>query len=142
MKRLVPILLLFTIHAVEAQTQMPFEFFKPETHPQWLKDLRRAEIVTFGSLPFTMFASSFIVDGVRFLSHGANTLYAPWPFKPAGAIDMNDTEKAITISAAVLSSIVIAIVDHIIVRHKRNQVESTKQDDDAVIIRTPLYWSP
>ncbi|MDR2150743.1 MAG: hypothetical protein LBO67_08055 [Spirochaetaceae bacterium] len=142
MKRVLPVILLLCTLPVAAQTEAPFQLFKPETHPQWVKDLRRGEIVAFGSFPFTMFASIFIMDSVRFLSHNVDTRYAPWPFKPAGAVAMTDVEKGVTVSVAVAASVIIAVVDHLIVRHKRKQAESEKPRDEAIIIRTPLYWSP
>ncbi|MDR2807396.1 MAG: hypothetical protein LBB43_00105 [Spirochaetaceae bacterium] len=140
MRRFFQTLLLLCAIPLAAQ-ESPFQLFKPETHPQWLKDLRRAEIVAFGSFPFTMFASNFAIDSIRFLSHDANALYAPWPFKPAGAIDMTDGEKGVTISVAVAASLIIALVDYLIVQHKR-KADTKKPGNEAVIIRTPLYWSP
>jgi hypothetical protein len=106
-------------------TQSAYSIF--DSAPLWATDLRRGEIVAFGTFPFTMFLATFIVDGTRFIINSGDTRYAPWPFKPAGAIDMTDTEKGITITVAVAGSLVIALVDYFIVRHKRKA--NVKQPD-------------
>jgi hypothetical protein len=93
--------------------------------PLWLHDLRRAEIVAFGSLPLTIFFSSFFVDLSRSAAHDWDSRYAPWPFKGAGAVDMDDKEMAMMFTAAVSGSLAIALVDHIIVRVKRARSRKT-----------------
>jgi hypothetical protein len=89
--------------------------------PLWLKDLRRAEIVAFGSFPLTMFWTSFLMDLFRTASHGWDNRYAPWPFKGAGAVAMTNQELSMMFTIAISSSVVIAVVDHFIVRHRRSK---------------------
>jgi len=91
--------------------------------PQWAKDLRRWEIVTFGSIPFSMFTVTFAMDMVRWSkANGLNfndRRYAPWPLKSAGAIAMEDKEQELTIIIAAGVSVAIGIIDLIIVQAKR-----------------------
>jgi hypothetical protein len=89
--------------------------------PLWVKDLRRGEIVVFGSLPLTIFWVSTFFDLYRMATHNWSSRYAPWPFKGAGAVDMTRGELITMFSIAVSSSVLIAVVDHIIVRQKRRR---------------------
>ncbi|MDR2210628.1 MAG: hypothetical protein LBO65_04060 [Spirochaetaceae bacterium] len=89
--------------------------------PQWVKDLRRAEIVAFGSFPFTMFFTATFTDLYRCASHGWDRRYAPWPFKSAGAVSMDTGELRMMFTVAISSSLVISLVDYLIVRYKRSR---------------------
>jgi hypothetical protein len=93
--------------------------FDTSEFPLWAKDLRRAEIVAFGSFPFTMFFTTFAVDTWRCYSHGWDPLYAPWPAKPPGAINMTQDELIMTIGIAAAVSAAIAVTDFSIVQIKR-----------------------
>jgi hypothetical protein len=89
--------------------------------PLWLKDLRRAEIVAFGSFPLSIFWTSFFMDLYRTSSHDWDNRYAPWPFKGAGAVGMTDQEIKTMFTIAISSSLVIAVVDHFIMRYRRSK---------------------
>jgi len=91
--------------------------------PQWTKDLRRWEIVAFGSFPFTMFFATFGMDMYRFANQGGwqDTRYAPWPLKSAGAVEMTNKEYETTMIVAASLSAVIAFADLIIVQVKRRK---------------------
>ncbi|WP_461256383.1 hypothetical protein [Treponema sp. R80B11-R83G3] len=94
--------------------------------PQWVKDLRRWDIITFGVFPFSMFFVTTVIDIIRW--NDANNLdfseegrrYAPWPLKSAGAVEMTNDEYARTILLSVGVSAVIACVDLFIIITKRN----------------------
>ncbi|GHT84138.1 hypothetical protein FACS1894137_06820 [Spirochaetia bacterium] len=118
---------------------------KPEKteFPQWARDLRRADIIAFGSFPFTMFTAIFFMDTYRAANHNWSAAYRPWPFKGAGAVAMTKNERTITLSAAIAGSVVIALTDHLIVRVKRAKAKRQLQDmpeGDPIIIRKP--WPP
>ena len=140
---LVFVLLLISLgRQVQAQSKeiLPSTEFDTSEFPLWAKDLRRAEIVAFGSLHFTMFFTTFAMDTFRFASNGANFRYAPWPFKSAGAVDMNSQERTQTIVTAAAISVVISLVDYFIVRYKRSRAEeasSSMSPGDPIIIRKP-----
>jgi hypothetical protein len=95
--------------------------------PLWAKDLRRFEIVAFGSFPFAMFASTFVMDtrrwidanGMEFTEEGRR--YAPWPLKSAGAIAMTNQEVETTLIVAAGLSVAVALTDFIIVQIKRQK---------------------
>jgi hypothetical protein len=101
--------------------------------PQWVKDLRRAEIVAFGSFPFTLFLTKTFIDLYRTASHDWDRRYAPWPFKAAGAISMDRDQIRMMFTIAVSASLVISITDYIIVRYKRSKAEAAPADVPAAV---------
>jgi hypothetical protein len=113
--------------------------------PLLVKDLRRAEIVAFGSFPFTMFTATFIMDTYRWAARGGGTTeearrYAPWPFKSAGAVEMTGDEHIITMVAAASASVTIALLDYLIIRTKRHKARVRAErlpPGTPIIIRTP-----
>ena len=109
--------------------------------PQWARDLRRGSIVAFGSFPFTFFFTTFFMDTSRLITNDFDQRYAPWPFKPAGAIDMTREQQMMSIGIAAASSIVIALIDHLIVRSNRSrQSQEIRiiEPEPPLIIRTPI----
>ena len=95
--------------------------------PQWAKDLRRGDIVAFGTFPFSMMFVNFFYDLYRwnransmdFSSEGRR--YAPWPFKSAGAVDKTSAEFRRSIFMAAGLSVTIALADFIIVKIRRDR---------------------
>jgi hypothetical protein len=111
--------------------------------PQWVRDIRRAEIVAFGSFPFMMFFSIFGVDTYRAATHDWDSRYLPWPAKGPGAIGMDTDEHMLTLGIAITGSLVVALTDHIIVRFKRARAEKQRLDlpeGELIILRKP--WPP
>jgi hypothetical protein len=109
--------------------------------PQWSKDLRRAEIVAFGTLPFSWLISTVSMDISRTVAHGGDQQYWPWPLKPAGAPTMTNSEFITSIGVAIGISAAVAIVDHIIIKHKRRKAETLKLENprrEPIIIRRPV----
>jgi hypothetical protein len=106
-----------------AATAVPSGQFDTSDFPQWGKDLRRGEIIAFGSFPFTMFTATFFMDTWRCYNNGWDTKYAPWPFKSAGAVDMTNREHEIVMTAAALTSLGLAFADFVIVHIKQRKAE-------------------
>jgi hypothetical protein len=126
------LVLMVPAHHARAQTSSAGTTVTPKVFdttgfPQWAKDLRRWEIVAFGSFPFTMFASTFAMDtrrwidanGMDFTEDGRR--YAPWPFKSAGAIAMTNREVETSLIIAAGLSVAIAFTDLLIVQLKRHK---------------------
>jgi len=114
--------------------------------PQWSKDLRRGEIVAFGSFPFALFATTFITESFRWSAEAnmdwseEGRRYAPWPFKSAGAIDMSNKEREMTFVTAAGLSVAIALTDFIIVQIKRSKERRRAESlpsGTAIIDRKP-----
>jgi len=95
--------------------------------PQWAKDMRRWDIIAFGSFPFSIFMVTFFSDifrwndanGMDFSEAGRR--YAPWPLKSAGAVEMTKEEYERTLWLAAGLSAAVAVTDLIIVLIKRNR---------------------
>jgi len=149
MKRIFFLIILFSLlfssaYKAEAQslsTTKPTEAtFKL---PQWVKDFRRFDIITFGAFPFSMFFVTFVTDMIRwkeannfaFTEEGRR--YAPWPLKSAGAVEMTNDEYARTILISVGVSAVIACVDLLIViikrTNERRRIESLPSGSIEII---------
>jgi hypothetical protein len=110
--------------------------------PLWAKDLRRAEIIAFGSFPFAYFFANFIHNSFRFAKNGWDTRYAPFPFNSAGTIEQTQSQKFLTLGFAAGGAIIFAAVDYGIMRYKRNRREMEARslpEGSPIIIRTPLY---
>jgi len=124
------IFLLTPVFKAQAQglsTTEPTEItFDSTGLPGWVKDVRRWEIIAFGTFPFSLFAVTFITDmfrwndanGMDFSSTGRR--YAPWPLKSAGGVDMSNDEFQRSILLAAGLSLTLAFVDLIITITKRN----------------------
>ena len=88
---IVTLFLLVPVFRVTAQTTLSpvlvSTTFDMTGFPQWTKDIRRWEIVAFGTFPFTFLISTMAVDtyywgtktGFSFSSEGLS--HAPWPIK-------------------------------------------------------------
>jgi len=134
MKKIFFLIILFSLlfgvtHRASAQslsTTKPTEStYKSSELPQWVRDIRRFDIITFGMFPFSMFFVTTVTDTLRW--RDANGLdfseegrrYAPWPLKSAGAIEMTNDEFTRTLYIAAGVSLGLAIIDLAIVNIKR-----------------------
>jgi hypothetical protein len=154
MKKIIALLLLLTVVAFLAPAQTSGTTTTTSdtpTVPQWARDLRRGEIVLFGSFPFSMFTVTFITDMVRWNDKNGldfsevGRKYAPWPLKSAGAIAMTNEEQIRTITLAVGVSGVFALADFVIVQVKRHVARRRAEAlpvGTAIITRTPLPYEP
>ena len=148
-------LLLNTAHKASAQslsTTKPTEStYKSSDLPQWVKDIRRFDIITFGIFPFSMFFVTTVTDTLRW--RDANGLdfseegrrYAPWPLKSAGAVEMTTDEYNKVLLQAAGVAAMIAFTDLAIVLIKRNRerkrIES-KPKSRAIIDIRPYGIAP
>jgi hypothetical protein len=93
--------------------------------PQWVKDLRRWDIITFGVYPFALFFTTTVADLISWNNaNGMNMYdrrYAPWPLKSAGAIEMTNDEFGRVLLQAAGVAAIIACTDLAIVLIKRNK---------------------
>jgi len=126
------------------QTQIVFD---TTGFPQWAKDLRRWEIVAFGTFPFSLFFVTFATDMVRwyntngmdFSAYGRR--YAPWPFRSAGAVDRSSQDLRRSIFMAAGLSMTTAFIDLFVVNrnrsNERRRLESMPPGSTVIIERTP-----
>ena len=145
-KKTLVVLLLFVVVALQMPAQSRSAPAKPETTntPQWAKDIRRFEIVLFGSIPFAMFIATFAVDMVRWNDFNGMSFddmtRAPWPLKSAGAVPMEDKDVETTLIIAASLSMAVAVADQIIVqikRHKARKKAEALPVGTTIIVRKP-----
>jgi len=133
---------------VPAQTNTNNNFFDLSGAPQWARDLRRWEIVAFGTIPFAMFTATFGMDmyrwneanGMDFSDEGRR--YAPWPLKSAGAIAMESQEMEKTLIIAASLCVSVAFADLIITQIKRAKARKRAEalpHNATTINRRPLF---
>jgi len=106
--------------------------------PQWARDLRRWEIIAFGAFPFAYFISRFGVDTLRFANNDWDRRFAPSPFNSGVRPERTQSEIFLTIGVAAGVAATIALVDHGIVRARRNRLareERARQEEIQIIIR-------
>jgi len=143
------ILFFIPFFLAEAQTPHSSEstaVFDTTGFPQWAKDLRRWNIVSFGSYPFSMFFVNFFYDmyrwnnanGMEFTSEGRR--YAPWPFRSAGAVEKTNAEFKTSLFLAAGVSAAIGIADYLVVRRKRTKASMAESSPSGTytISRIPL----
>jgi hypothetical protein len=101
--------------AAFAQEHVPQPLAPGEVAP-WLKDLWRAEAVSVGSFPFTLFFTLEVYDTYRYVTRGFNPSYAPWPLGSAVATTYSSQETAWLAVSAISLSVMIAGIDFLIGR--------------------------
>jgi len=143
------LLLAISVSLVPAQTNSANNnFFDLSGAPQWVRDLRRWEIVAFGTIPFAMFTATFGMDmyrwnkanGMDFSDNGRK--YAPWPLKSAGAFGMESQEMEQTLIIAASLCVTVAFTDLIITQIKRANARKRAEalpHNATTIKRRPLY---
>jgi hypothetical protein len=147
------LLLAIPVFLVPAQTSSTTtttnnNFFDLSGAPQWARDLRRFEIVTFGTIPFAMFTATFGMDMYRW--YNANGMdfsesgrrYAPWPLKSAGAYAMEPKEIETTLIIAASLCVTVALTDLVITLIKRSKARKRTEalpHNATTINRKPLY---
>ena len=106
--------------------------------PSWAKDLRRAEIVTLGSLPFTTLGVTLAYSLYRYGANDFNPAYIPNPF-PLSSTEARlstDEQIGIIVTAAGLS-LAVGITDFIVmqVKHSRPKkaLEKIREEQGTVI---------
>lgn len=104
--------------------------YREEEFPGWMQDLRRAEIIAFGSFPFVVFFSTMYYDVYRYFSHGCSSSYLPWPFKDsstAAAVTNDELKMLVAVSAGISAG--VAAVDWIFrtVAHSRQEKREAEE---------------
>jgi hypothetical protein len=116
------------VHSEEQSTPAAEEYSKEE-FSQAARDLRRFEILLFGSFPLTLFLSLEVYDFYRFANSGWDSAYAPWPLRPPAAAAYADSESAGILVAAVTFSAALALADYVIGRLRERRAENPNRHD-------------
>lgn len=112
-----------------AEPSIQIEPYREGEFPDWLMDVRRAEIVTLGSLPFTTLSSTLVYMFYRYASNGFSKDYFPNPLaKSSASANLTKDEQIGIISVSAGLSLTAGIIDCIISSMKRS--ETQKQADE------------
>lgn len=122
------------------------EPYTKDEFPSWVHTLRRGEIISIGSLPFTLFATGTAYSLYNFFKHDMDSAYAPNPFaKNFSSVPLSDKEKGIILLSASGLSLGIGVADYIIEKvltnaQSKNDEKSNAQNvlPEGVTI-TPVY---
>ena len=101
------------------------EPYNQKTMPQWVKDMRRGEIITLGSWPFTTLMASLSYSFAMFASHDWDSSYFRNPFSSSGDGYSFDEIKGILITSAAIS-VGIGVTDLIVQIIKREQAKKKR----------------
>ncbi len=117
-------------------TPLPYTI---EEFTEWQRELRRASIISFGSLPFVTFLTSMGYDVYRYYDHGEDERYKPWPFKDSSiAIPKSEDEQKRIVLIAAGISLGVAIVDFTYRAVKRairrSRIDRQNQNNERAII--------
>jgi len=102
--------------SAEVEDAEPYE---PGEFPDWAFDLRRAEIVLFGSLPFTLLFSRLFYGLGRYAFHSYQAgesvpEFLPPLFAPAGSGDYTADDQLRIALLAVSASAGVALLDFVL----------------------------
>ncbi|WP_428768939.1 hypothetical protein V1L52_09025 [Treponema sp. HNW] len=106
--------------------------------PSWAKDLRRAEIVTLGSLPFTTLGTTLVYSLYRYGANDFKPAYIPNPFPLSSAEAKLSTNEQIGIIATAAGiSLAVGLTDFIVMQvkqsRKKKALEKIREEQGTVI---------
>lgn len=111
--------------------------YGPAEFPEWQQNVRRAEIISFGSLPFVTFFSSFYYNVYRYYDHDKKEDYLPWPLntgKTTVALSEDEQKKIFTYSIGI--SVGVAAFDFVwrTVRHEMKIRKEEREYVEPIVI--------
>lgn len=91
-----------------------YEPYRASEFPEWALEMRRAEVLFFGSLPFTLLLSNVGFDIYNYADNGFNAEYLPFFAPGSGGAPIDDGERLLRLAAALTGSLLIAVIDNAI----------------------------
>lgn len=108
--------------------ESPEPYQKDEFKP-WMHELRRSEIITLGSLPFTTLTTSLGYSFYRYAAHNYDSDYIPNPFSPAQAsLSVEEQKQILLISLS--ASLLVGIIDFTIRMVKKNKSKIALEQEE------------
>ncbi|MBP5442007.1 MAG: hypothetical protein J6Y60_02090 [Treponema sp.] len=125
--------------AEETKNEEPEPYEKSE-FPTWMLNLRRSEIVTLGSVPFTTLTVSLAYSTFQYAT--GRTSSFPSPFNKNASYTQDDIKLIVGFSLGI--SLVIGVVDFIITtvkqkNQKKIQQRKIQESNNITIIPTVEY---
>lgn len=128
-----------TLPAFSEETDTTPEPYKDEEFPQGLKDLRRFEIITLGSMPFVTLDTSLVYSGIRYAQHDFDSAYKPSLFSSSS---YSQDEQIGIILTSLGISVGIGLTDYIVQVVKRNNKKKRNQKTYDDISIYPISEDP
>ena len=114
------------------------EPYRAEEFPQWVLDARRSEIITLGSLPFTLLGVTLVYGSVQYFSKEIDSF--PNPFNRSSYSEdevLKLTGISLGVSAAVgLTDFIISFIE------RRSSQQRLKRLQEASNHMTPVPLTP
>jgi len=118
------------------------EPYGPNEFPVWQKELRRAEIISFGSLPFVTFMTAIYYDVYRYVDHNQEQGYLPWPLKKsATAVPLTEDEQKKILLTSACISVGVAVFDYGF-RALRREIRARRIERANSLIVDPIQIEP
>lgn len=129
MKKIISLILMLIIvsNFMFAQTTSKTtpEPYTQEEFPGWVHDLRRAEIVTLGSLPFTTLLVTLGYQVYRYVDNDFSSTYFPNPLaKSSTAANLDEDEQIGILVSGLSLSLAVGLTDIIV-----NIIKRKKESD-------------
>ncbi len=131
LKIIISLLLILSIFSkISAQNTNPEPYGKDE-FPSWAKDLRRTEIITFGSLPFATLGVTFGYGIIKYANGSSTSIANPFN-KSSSQYSLDEQKKILGISCAVslalgLTDLGVNHITRFIKRKKMQKVNRLKE---------------
>lgn len=125
----------------------PTVFIEPYAQnsiPGWAKDLRRAEIISLGSMPFVTLGVTLGYSCFRYFSNGMDAAYFPNPFaKSSNSANLNKSEQLGILAGAAAISLLIGVTDFIInTVQRRQEIRRQQEQESGSVEIIPVTNSP
>ena len=91
-----------------------YEPYEEDEFPGWALNLRRGEVIFFGTIPFTFFISNLSYDIYQYASNNFDSNFAPALFGNTTPPILTNTEKLQIIAVSVSLSGILTIVDYLL----------------------------
>lgn len=112
------------------------EPYDKKATPQWLKDVRRGEIITLGSWPFTLLLTAFGFSLGECISHNFDSSYIKNPFVLSGS-DYSRSEATRILLTSLGVSVGVGVADlvvNIVRRKKAEKKNDFRQLENVTVI--------
>ena len=107
-------ILFLSVVPLTGETLPEYEPYEEEEFPGWAHDLRRAEVIFFGTIPFTFFASGLSYDLYKYASNNFNSDFAPALFGNTTPPVLTNDEKWQLIKISVSLSAFLSLLDYLL----------------------------
>ncbi len=126
-------------NAQQKDTAEPYSILE---FPDWAQQIRRTEIITLGSLPFTTLSVTTAYSVFRYAKNNFNPDYIPNPLaKSSSAANLNEEEQKNIVIAAVSVSALVGLVDLVITiikNAKKSKTTDQSELPDSIVINKKL----